>query len=354
MTSAWHDFLIERGALVEADTVRHFGDAAAELRAARDAGVIVPLTHLGLIACSGEDTQTFLHGQLSNDVKMLAPERSEYAAYCSAKGRMLANFLVWRDDQAYCLQLARSLLPAIQKRLAMYVMRAKVKLADVSESRLILGLSGNGARDALRAFFPALPQEVHELIHDPAIGTLIALPGNRFQLIAEPESARRLWRKLAQTLTPAGTPCWEWLEIRSGIPLLTPATQEQFVPQMANMEIIGAINFKKGCYPGQEIVARMQYLGKLKERLFRLHVDGDPPSPGTPLYSSVFGEQACGTVVNAASAPGGGSDLLAVVQRDAAAGASLRLGTTGGPVLTLLDLPYVVPAQVAPQRPKLA
>src|SRR5450759_5196727 len=110
MTSAWQDFLLERGARIEAGTVGHFGDAAAELRVARDGAIVAPLTHLGLIACSGEDAQTFLHGQLSNDVKALAPERSEYAAYCSAKGRMLANFLLWREEQAYYLELSRSLL----------------------------------------------------------------------------------------------------------------------------------------------------------------------------------------------------------------------------------------------------
>ncbi len=343
MTSPWQDFLRERGARVETATVGHFGDAAAELRAARDDGIVSPLVHLGLIACRGEDAATFLHGQLSNDVKQLTPERSEYAAYCSAKGRMLANFLLWQEDQSYCLQLARSLLPAVQKRLGTFVLRAKVKLADVSESRPVLGLAGSAAAGALREIFPALPQRAHQVVHDPANGTLIALPGARFQLVAELESAKRLWHKLAAALRPVGTPCWEWLEIRNGLPLITPATQEQFVPQMANMELIGAVNFQKGCYPGQEIVARSQYLGQIKRRMALAHVAGDVlPQPGDELFSSALDGQASGMVVNAQAAPDGGYDLLAVMQTASLTQATVHFKSADGPALSIQPLPYSV------------
>jgi hypothetical protein len=343
MTSIWQDFLIERGARIEADTVGHFGDVPAELRAASDGGSVCPLLHLGLIACNGEDAQTFLHGQLSNDVKALTPERSEYAVYCSAKGRMLANFLLWREDQSYYLQLSRSLLPAMQKRLAMYIMRSKVKLADASESRLTLGLAGSAAASALQELFSVLPQQAHEVVRDPANGILIALPGKRFQLIAEIETAKRLWHKLAATLTPVGTPCWEWLEIRNGIPLLTPPTQEQFVPQMANMELIGAVNFHKGCYPGQEIVARTQYLGQTKRRMALAHLGGDViPRPGDELFGSAMEAQAVGMVVNAQAAPGGGYDLLAVMQTASISDGAAHFKSVDGPALSIQPLPYTV------------
>jgi len=343
MTSGWENFLIERGARIEAGAVRDLGDAAAELRAARDGGVIAPLTHLGLIACQGEDAQAFLHGQLSNDVKMLAPERSEYAAYCSAKGRMLANILLWREEQAYLLQLSSTLLPAIQKRLGMYILRSKVKLSDASESKLILGLAGSAARVALQALFAVLPEQAHHVEHDPANGTLIALPGNRFQLVAEPDTAKRLWHTLAGTLTPVGTPIWEWLEIRNGIPLLTPATQEQFVPQMANMELIGAVNFQKGCYPGQEIVARTQYLGQTKRRMVLAHVAGERlPKPGDELYGSAMETQAIGMVVNAQAAPEGGYDLLAVMQTANISAGAVHFNASDGPALSIQPLPYAV------------
>jgi tRNA-modifying protein YgfZ len=343
MTSAWQDYLIARGARIDAAAVTHFGDAAAELRAARDSGIVAPLTHLGLLGCSGEDAQAFLHGQLSNDVKQLTSERSEYAAFCSAKGRMLANFLLWREDKVYCLQLARSMLPAMQKRLAMFVLRAKVKLVDASDSRPVLGLAGGAAVAALRELFAALPQEAHQVVHDPANGTLIALPGARFQIVAEPESAKRLWDKLAAVLTPVGTPCWEWLEIRNGIPLITPATQEQFVPQMANMEMIGALNFQKGCYPGQEIIARTQYLGQLKRRMVLAHMAGDVmPQPGDELFSRAPDGQASGMVVNAQAAPDGGYDLLAVIQTASIMQTTVHFKSADGPALSVQPLPYPV------------
>jgi folate-binding protein YgfZ len=341
MISSWQDALRARGASIEAGVVNHFGDAAAELRTTRDGSIIAPLGHLGLIACSGADAQTFLHGQLSNDVKQLAPERSEYAAYNSAKGRMLANFLLWREGEVYCLELARSLLSAAQKRLGMFVLRAKVKLEDASEARPILGLAGKAAADALREWFPVLPQAAHQLVHDPAHGTLIALPGERFQLIAKPEAAAQFWRKLAAALTPVGAPCWEWLEIRNGIPLITPATQEQFVPQMANMELIGAVNFQKGCYPGQEIVARTQYLGQLKRRMVLAHVESEtPPQAGDALFSSELEGQASGMVVNAQAAPDGGYDMLAVAQTTSIAHAELHFKSADGPLLNIQALPY--------------
>jgi tRNA-modifying protein YgfZ len=343
MTSAWQDFLLERGASIGAAPVSHFGDAAAELRAARDGSIVAPLANLGLIACSGEDAQTFLHGQLSNDVKQLTRVRSEYAAYCSAKGRMLANFLLWQEDQTFYLQLARSLLPAVQKRLGMFVLRAKVKLDDVSESRPVLGLAGSAAAGVLRELFPAVPQLAHQVVHDPANGTLIALPGARFQLVAELESAKRLWDRLAAVLTPVGTPCWEWLEIRNGIALITPATQEQFVPQMANMELIGALDFQKGCYPGQEIVARTQYLGQLKRRMVLAHVAGEMmPQPGDEIFSSAPDGQASGMVVNAQAAPGGGYDLLAVMQTASLTQATVHFKSADGPTLSIQPLPYAV------------
>ena len=343
MSSDWLEFLRERGASVEAGAVSHFGDAAGELRAARDGGIIAPLTHLGLIACSGEDAQSFLHGQLSNDVNQLTPERSAYAAYCSAKGRMLANFLLWREEQTFYLQLARPLLPAVKKRLGMFVLRAKVKLADASETHAAMGLAGRAAEAALKELFPALPQAAHQVVHDPAKGTLIALPGSRFQLVAEVEAGKRLWHKLAAVLRPVGPACWQWLEIQNGLPLIEPATQEQFVPQMANMELIGAVNFQKGCYPGQEIVARTQYLGQLKRRMVLAHVEAAvPPKAGDELFSSELEGQASGMVVNAQAAPEGGYDLLAVVQQASIAQGALHFQAAAGPVLSIQPLPYAL------------
>jgi len=340
-TSPWHEFLLERGACIEAGSVSHFGDPAGELRTTRDGSVVAPLTHLGVILCSGADAQDFLHAQLSNDVKKLAPSDSEYAAYCSPKGRMLANFVVWRDKDGYCLELARSLLPAILKRLAMYVLRAKVRLSDASETQVILGLAGSAAAASLQPFFPELPRKPHQVVHHPVNGTLIALSGERFQLIAQVEPGMRLWQQLSAGLAPVGARCWEWLEIKSGIPMITPATQEQFLPQMANMELIGAVNFQKGCYPGQEIVARAQYRGELKRRMVLAHMtDEGSPLPGDELFSAELPGQASGMVVNAQPAPGGGHDLLAVLQTASIDKGAVHFKSADGPLLHLQPLPY--------------
>jgi hypothetical protein len=148
---------------------------------------------------------------------------------------------------------------------------------------------------------------------------------------------------LATALTPVGTACWEWLEIRNGIPLITPATQEQFVPQMANMELIGAVNFHKGCYPGQEIIARTQYLGQLKRRMVLAHVEGEtPPQAGDALFGSELEGQASGMVVNAQAAPDGGYDLLAVAQTTSIADAVLHFRSADGPLLSIQALPYAL------------
>ena len=184
----------------------------------------------------------------------------------------------------------------------------------------------------------------HELRHFGEGSTAISLPGRRFLIAVPVEGASKLWTGLAATLRPVGTPCWEWLDIRSGIPLITAATQEQFLPQMTNLELIGGVSFKKGCFPGQEVVARTQHLGKVKRRMFLAHVDDaqTPPSPGDEIFSDDIPGQASGTVVNAQAAPGGGYDLLAVVHHSSRESSTVHLRSTDGPVLRFLDLPYAV------------
>jgi folate-binding protein YgfZ len=176
--------------------------------------------------------------------------------------------------------------------------------------------------------------------------TAIALQSARFLVIAPIASGPEIWDRLsAGVLRPVGAGCWDWLEISNGLPWITAATQDQFVPQMANLELLGGVSFRKGCYPGQEIVARTQHLGKPKRRLYLAHVSADGiPIPSEPLYSAALGDQAAGTIVSAAPAPGGGFDVLAVVQTASAAGAGVRLGSPAGAELRFRALPYPVPS----------
>jgi folate-binding protein YgfZ len=172
--------------------------------------------------------------------------------------------------------------------------------------------------------------------------TLIALPGRRWLLAVAADNALSVRTAVADTLRPVGTAVWNWTEIRNGIPWVTAQTQDQFVPQMANLELIGGVNFKKGCYPGQEIVARTQYLGKLKRRLYLAHVEASAHA-GDALCSEDVGGQINGMIANAAPAPGGGSDVLAVVQSTSAESDGVHLGSTDGPKLRFLPLPYALP-----------
>ena len=191
---------------------------------------------------------------------------------------------------------------------------------------------------------------------DIGAATLLGLPGHRFVVLApngdtegHTESDTPLLARFATVATPAGFEVWRWLTIRAGTPVITAATQDAFVAQAANLDLLGGIDFQKGCYTGQEIIARTQYLGRLKERTYLFHADTAEANAGDRIYSSAFEGQPCGTVINAAPAPEGGSDLLAVLQIAAAEKADARLHAPDGPRLAPLPLPYAIPAPVAPR-----
>ena len=337
----WLAFLASRGATVVDGIVRDFGDAARERSVTAAGSVVADLSQYGLLAAAGADAMAFLHAQLSCDVEALADDAA-YGAYCTAKGRVLANFLLWSEAATFFLLLPRALVPAIRDRLQRFVLRSKVTLADCSDDRVVLGLAGAGAREVVKALAGTAPAGSLKVARGGGV-TAIGIDGGRFVLIAPVDEAAAVWDRVAGALTPVGAPCWEWLDIAHGLPWITAATQDQFVPQMANLELIGGVSFRKGCYPGQEIVARTQYLGKPKRRLFLAHVDAEAsPAPGGTLVAD-GAEQSAGTVVNAAPAPQGGFDLLAVVQTASVDTATVRLASPDGPALHFRPLPYAVP-----------
>lgn len=339
MNQAWQDFLRGCGARAQDNgIVSDFGNPGEELSAASAGTVLVPLTAYGLIRVAGEDAATFLQNLLTNDVKGLPRGGVQHNGLCSPKGRMLASFLMWRDEAGYVLQLAAGLQPLIQRKLSMYVLRSKVKVSDAGDELVILGVAGPAAEQAVREHAGAVPADTLSHVGFAA-GTVIRLGAQRFELIVQAGEAQQTWQGLAARARPAGFPVWQRLDILAGWPLITEDTQEQFVPQMVNFELIGGVNFQKGCYPGQEIVARTQYLGKLKRRMYLAHV-GASAQAGNELFSPDLPDQACGMVVNAAPAPAGGSDILAVMQMSSAEGGEVHLGEKAGPRLEFRDLPY--------------
>ncbi len=344
MQPDWQHFLAGQGARIADDSVAHFGDPAAELTAARDGTVLCDLSHLGLIVASGDDALAFLQGQFTNDVEKLPDDAVQYNGWCSAKGRLLATFLLWKGRQGYLLQLPAALVAPVMRRLAMFVLRSKVALADTSADWVRLGIAGRNAAALLREVCADnLPGPMASWHGDGM--RVICLDVARFEIVAAPDKAQALWQTFAPHCTRSGAAVWSWLDIRAGIPTVLPATQDQFVPQMANFELVGGVSFKKGCYPGQEIVARTQYRGILKRRMGLAHLD-IAARPGDKVYSAAFGEQAAGEIANAAPAPGGGFDVLVVAQLDSMTDADhdpLRIGAPDGPPLTVAALPYGIP-----------
>jgi tRNA-modifying protein YgfZ len=341
---SWLDFLRQSGAkIAEGSEIEISGFGTNSAPDGQAENFIAPLTDLGLISVTGEDAATFLHNQLTNDVEHLGARDVRLAAYCSAKGRMLASLLIWKAGDEILLQLPRQLQAAIQKRLQMFVLRAKVKLVDVSGERPIFGLAGTQAQRALRAYFAELPDMPYGKIDSDA-GTLIRMADTgempRYQWIAPQSIAMPAWRSLSAALVPVGAASWRLSEIRAGVPQITPATQEQFVPQMINFELIGGVNFKKGCYPGQEIVARTQYLGKLKRRALLASVSSADAAAGNEVFSSADPGQPCGMIVNAEASGPGQAECLVEIKIAAVNEGTVHLGSVDGPALTFLALPY--------------
>ena len=338
----WRSLLEQHGAIFAADRLLHFGNPVQEMQTALKGDVLVDLSHLSILRAHGADTQSFLQGQTSNDIQSVSETRSQLSAYCNPKGRMLAIFRVFKLDEGYGLQLPAALAEATLKRLRMFVMRAKVKL-DLADNELLrIGLSGPNAQQVLTQVVgtaPAAPDDC--LVTQGVIVLHLPGPHARFELIAAPQNMLALWSSLVAHAQPVGPAVWSWLDIQAGIPTVLPGTIEEFVPQMANLELVGGVSFTKGCYPGQEIVARMHYLGRLKQRMFRAHVAStEPPVPGTPVFAPDLPGQSTGSVVDAQVSPQGGYDLLAVVHLNSQDAGELHLATPDGPRLILETLPY--------------
>ena len=286
--------------------------------------LIADLSHNALLRVSGDDAADFLHAQFTNDVQALAVDGAQWNGWCSPKGRLLATFLLIRRADGFLMVLPAEIAPAIMKRLSMFVLRSKVKIADVTSQYARRGLMGERSGPK--------PMQVEE--RDGSI--VVGLDPARFIALMPPDNA-----PAADTSVDA----WELAAIRAGVPTITAATQEAFVPQMANFELIGGVSFKKGCYPGQEIVARTQYRGGLKRRMALAHVAGaERPEPGQSVYSGAFGEQSAGTIVNAAPAPEGGFDALVVAQIESIERGDLRWKAPDGPRLEIRSHPPLAAA----------
>jgi folate-binding protein YgfZ len=343
MKTRWKSFLTDAGAEFQADNLVHFGNPVRERRAALSGLVFADLDYLGVIAVHGADAGDFLQAQLSNDIRNCGENSSQLSAYCTPKGRILGLMRIFRQADTFYLRLPADSLEAVLQRLRMYVLRADVTLEDVSENFYCIGISGADAAEEVRNAAGQAPPEDNQVLHLEKL-SLIRVPGMqpRYEVYASSlETAQAFWDSLNVRGAPVGSPTWRLLEIQAGIPNIFAATSELFVPQMINLQLVDGVSFKKGCYPGQEIVARMQYLGTLKRRMYLGHIKLDETiSPGDKLYQASGDEQVIGRIVDAQPHPDGGHLALAVLQIKSADSGDIHLGSTGGPLFTQQTLPY--------------
>lgn len=295
---------------------------------------ICELTHLGVIRVAGVDAVTFLQGQLTQDVALLGLSEARLAAFCNAKGRMQASFVLFkRSHEEVLMVCSRDILTATLKRLSMFVMRAKAKLNDASADFVLFGVTGNTIKSiADDAGTPWTKTD----IGDANLVFLQAGAGQPRALWCAPSGVELLGLPQGPRIDQA---LWNWLEVQSGIAMITQPIFEALVPQMLNYESVGGVSFKKGCYPGQEIVARSQFRGTLKRRAYLVHAE-EAPTVGQEVFHAPDAEQPCGLVTAAAVNPSGGFDAIVSMQVSAASNGGLTLGSASGAALTLLPLPY--------------
>lgn len=340
MNPTWKAFLINNGAEFEGETLISFGNPDRERRIPPQGNILCDLSHTGLISVHGDDAKSFLQNQLSNDLEEVTESHSQLSSYNTHKGRMIANLrLLKRGDTIY-LELSRSLIDLVLKKLRMFVMMAKVTLEDASSSLIHFGYTGPEADLLLSDAIGDIPENVNDSIQYKTL-TITRLNGElpRFEVLGELDDARALWETLDVKAAPVSSESWRYLNIAAGIPVISAENTADWVPQMLNFELIGGISFTKGCYPGQEVVARLNYLGQTKRRTYRIMADTDKlPAIGDKIMLTTDDgkESEAGKVLNAVINPDGKVEMLAVLK---SASIDQEL-TLNGVNISILELPY--------------
>lgn len=344
MNNEWLEFLKNNNAVIENDSVINFGMTTEEEQNAFSNIVLADLSQQALIEASGDDVVEFLQGQFSNDIKQVTHKIGQLSAYCNPKGRILANFRIFKRNDHYFLRLHAGIIEPTLKRLRMFIMRSKVELQDSSDELARMGVAGLKANSKLSEYFKNLPKLADESSTEDDL-TIIKLTGStpRYEIYGTVDQIIKLWEQLQKDATPVSANSWNLLTIRAGIPEIVAETVETFVPQMLNLQAINGLSFTKGCYPGQEVVARMHYLGKLKRRLFLCKAEtGALPTPGESIMTSVENEQKTGQIVSSSQVNDATIEFLAVLQIEKAQNNELHIQSSTGPKVELNELPYTL------------
>jgi folate-binding protein YgfZ len=340
-SSTWLDFLSKQGVPAAAATGSE--SAVALPPNLLQHGFITPLSDQGILSVSGQDAINFLQNQLTNDLASLDEHQAQLSGYCAANGRLLATVLLWKSGESILMLVPYSLLAAFQKRLQMFVLRAKVQLEDVSSSIVAIGLGIPQQHPLDLAGLPAQACELSASWNGQLIRMPDAVGLTRYLWVGPQVHAPEIWAKVASQVSITSPAAWHWTQIQAGLPQILEPTREKFVPQMVNFELLGGVNFRKGCYPGQEIVARSQYLGKLKRRMQLATANATMALPGTEIFSDADPGQPCGMVVNAELGPDGRLACLVEMKLELL-GSTIHLQSLEGPRLEFEALPYSLEA----------
>jgi len=340
MNTQWIEFLKTLGGHLDNDEV-HFGDVMQEKqKIVENQAIIADLSHLSLIQISGSEAAKFLQGQFTNDVFKVNGNTSQLNAWCTHKGRIIVSFHLFKRGQFYYMLLPQKSVETTLKRLKMYVLRANVILEDVSEQFVVLGFAGANCAEKLSACLNfSLPTENQGCVteNDNTVLT-ISEKKQHFIFISELESAKNIWQCAHQTLSPVGTSAWKLLNILAELPQITPETAEDFVPQMINWDDLNGVSFQKGCYVGQEVVARVKYRGQIKRRLYTATLDNTATATaqaGDALYADSHKEEI-GKIVNIQAHPNGYFLALVSIQTDYAENQEIAIHTVQGNNVQLL------------------
>jgi tRNA-modifying protein YgfZ len=323
-------------ASLDAAALPHFGDPQREFDAARSGAAVFPVTQFELLQFHGSDVPAFLQGQLTCDLDQVTAGQAQFGGYCTPQGRLLANFLLMSVPQGYLMYLPADVADSVAERLRKFILRSDVKIERGNAVRA-LGMAGPAAPALLQEGI-GIPPQTRLAVEQNTRGVVLRLPGENFLVIAASREMAAIWDELAKSAVPAGADCWNWVQIHAGVPWITAATQDQFLPQMIGLDAIGGVSFDKGCYTGQEIVARTHYRGEVKRKL-RLGRTSGGIRAGDALLAA---GQQCGTVLNVAPVPGDGTVLFAVVSEQADAQSTVNIA--GGELVDLSASGAVVPA----------
>ncbi|MBA2816186.1 tRNA-modifying protein YgfZ [Candidatus Pantoea persica] len=303
---------------------------------------LMSLDGWALVSVQGPDSTAYLQGQLTLDVAALGADQHLPAAHCDAKGKMWSNLRLFHRGEGYAYLVRRALRETQLAELKKYAVFSKVTLAP-DDDAVLLGVAGFQARAALSSLFDMVPDSATPVVHQAETSLLwFATPAERFLIVTSRKQAQTLQQKLADDAQLNDSVQWLALDIEAGIPVIEPETSAQLIPQAANLQALDAISFKKGCYSGQEMVARAKFRGANKRALYWLAGQASRvPAPNDSLELQM-GERwrRTGTVLTAVQLEDGAVWVQVVMNNDLAPESVLRVEGDEGGRLLIQSLPY--------------